>query len=345
MAAVEPRRADDSGPAHAGWRRRRPGVISLPISGSVELPHWTEPATGEVPRVIIGVERRRRGRRRPVGRVRRPGPPVARPVHRLGRRATTTGVADLIGEDEDRRDARRPRHHRPAHRRGVPDLRGPRGPPGRPADRPAPRLVRRSDPHLQRAGPARRRRPRPRPRPPRPRPRARPRRPPPAHPVAGPGAAAPASARPSDRATPPIRRRPARPRHPHRRLRRAGPGRAGPDPVPLRPGHHHDPGRSSSWPWPGPSSSPPSARGGFRPATLLGLAAVAALPLAAYWRGEPAIPLVLFLTTAFGLLWFILGLGAGRHRSTSGVTLLGHRLRRRARLVRRADPQDPGARA
>jgi phosphatidate cytidylyltransferase len=63
-------------------------------------------------------------------------------------------------------------------------------------------------------------------------------------------------------------------------------------------------------------------RGGFRPATLLGLTAVAALPLATYWRGEPAIPLVLFLTIVFGLLWFILGLGPDA-TINMGVTLLG----------------------
>jgi phosphatidate cytidylyltransferase len=63
-------------------------------------------------------------------------------------------------------------------------------------------------------------------------------------------------------------------------------------------------------------------RGGFRPATLLGLTAVAALPLATYWRGEPAIPLVLFLTVVFGLLWFILGLGPDA-TINMGVTLLG----------------------
>ena len=62
--------------------------------------------------------------------------------------------------------------------------------------------------------------------------------------------------------------------------------------------------------------------GGFRPATLLGLAACAALPLATYWRGEPAVPLVLFLLVAFGVLWFILGLGP--HATANlGVTVLG----------------------
>ena len=63
-------------------------------------------------------------------------------------------------------------------------------------------------------------------------------------------------------------------------------------------------------------------RSGFRPATLLGLAAVVALPLATYWRGEAAIPLVLFLTLMFGMLWFILGLGPNA-TANLGVTLLG----------------------
>jgi phosphatidate cytidylyltransferase len=63
-------------------------------------------------------------------------------------------------------------------------------------------------------------------------------------------------------------------------------------------------------------------RGGFRPATLLGLVAVGAMPLAAYWRGEAAIPLVLFLTIAFGLLWYVAGLGPDPTINL-GVTLIG----------------------
>jgi phosphatidate cytidylyltransferase len=63
-------------------------------------------------------------------------------------------------------------------------------------------------------------------------------------------------------------------------------------------------------------------RGGFRPATLLGLAAAMALPLATYWRGEAAIPLVLFLAVVFGMLWFVLGLGPDT-TANLGVTLLG----------------------
>jgi CDP-diglyceride synthetase len=65
-------------------------------------------------------------------------------------------------------------------------------------------------------------------------------------------------------------------------------------------------------------------RGGFRPATLLGLVAVAALPLAAYWRGEAAVPMILALTFVVGVLWYLLGVG-GKARPTAnlGVTLLG----------------------
>jgi phosphatidate cytidylyltransferase len=65
-------------------------------------------------------------------------------------------------------------------------------------------------------------------------------------------------------------------------------------------------------------------RGGHRPATLLGLAAVAAYPLAVYWRGEPAMPLVLFLTVVFTMLWFILGIGGNAKAvPNAGITVLG----------------------
>lgn len=64
-------------------------------------------------------------------------------------------------------------------------------------------------------------------------------------------------------------------------------------------------------------------QGGYRPATLLGLAAVAAFPLAVYWRGEPAMPLVLFLTVVFTLLWFVLGVsGNVRSLPNAGITVL-----------------------
>jgi phosphatidate cytidylyltransferase len=65
-------------------------------------------------------------------------------------------------------------------------------------------------------------------------------------------------------------------------------------------------------------------RGGFRPATLLGLIAVAALPAATYWKGEAAFPMILFLSFVAGVLWYLLGVG-GKARPTAnlGVTMLG----------------------
>ncbi len=65
-------------------------------------------------------------------------------------------------------------------------------------------------------------------------------------------------------------------------------------------------------------------QGGHRPATLLGIAASGSLVLAAYWKGEAAIPLVLFLTVVFGLLWYLAGAG-GEDRPVAGlgITLLG----------------------
>jgi len=65
-------------------------------------------------------------------------------------------------------------------------------------------------------------------------------------------------------------------------------------------------------------------KSGFRPATLLGLAAVAALPLACYWKGESAIPAIIFLTFLFGIVWY-LSSASGRARPTAnlGVTLIG----------------------
>jgi phosphatidate cytidylyltransferase len=50
-------------------------------------------------------------------------------------------------------------------------------------------------------------------------------------------------------------------------------------------------------------------RAGYHPATLLGIASAVTLPLAAYWKGESAYPVVLFLTAVFGLLWYLVGAG------------------------------------
>lgn len=65
-------------------------------------------------------------------------------------------------------------------------------------------------------------------------------------------------------------------------------------------------------------------RSGFRPATLLGVVAVAGLPLATYWKGESAIPAVVVLVLVAGVVWFLTGGGSrGRPTANLGVTLLG----------------------
>ncbi len=62
---------------------------------------------------------------------------------------------------------------------------------------------------------------------------------------------------------------------------------------------------------------------GYQPATLVGLAATGAAPLAVYWRGEAAYPLLVFLALVFSLLWFLLGVGTERPVPNVGVTMLG----------------------
>ncbi len=64
-------------------------------------------------------------------------------------------------------------------------------------------------------------------------------------------------------------------------------------------------------------------RAGYEPPSLVGIVAVPALILAAYHRGEAAIPAVLFLTTVVGLVWYLAGAGGKRPTANLGVTLLG----------------------
>ncbi|MGH9138977.1 MAG: phosphatidate cytidylyltransferase [Acidimicrobiales bacterium] len=63
---------------------------------------------------------------------------------------------------------------------------------------------------------------------------------------------------------------------------------------------------------------------GYQPAVLLGIASCTALPLAAYYKGDVAIPVVLALTVVFGLIWYVAG-AAGDDRPVIGLssTLLG----------------------
>lgn len=62
---------------------------------------------------------------------------------------------------------------------------------------------------------------------------------------------------------------------------------------------------------------------GHHPAVLLGLAATLTMPLAVYWRGEQAMPLVLVLSVIFGGLWYLTGVGNESVVRGLGTTLLG----------------------
>lgn len=62
---------------------------------------------------------------------------------------------------------------------------------------------------------------------------------------------------------------------------------------------------------------------GYQPATLLGLAASVAMPIAVYFRGTQAIALILALSIVFGLLWFLAGVATEMPVMNIGVTLLG----------------------
>ncbi|MGH9119816.1 MAG: phosphatidate cytidylyltransferase [Acidimicrobiales bacterium] len=65
-------------------------------------------------------------------------------------------------------------------------------------------------------------------------------------------------------------------------------------------------------------------RAGHQPATILGIVASVGMVLAAYWKGPAAIPLLLFLTVVFSLLWYWWGPG-NTERAVGGVstTLFG----------------------
>ncbi len=64
---------------------------------------------------------------------------------------------------------------------------------------------------------------------------------------------------------------------------------------------------------------------GWEAATLVGLVATTALPLAVYWRGPAAVALVLFLGLAASLGWYLVGAGGKDPRvlEGTGATVLG----------------------
>ena len=62
---------------------------------------------------------------------------------------------------------------------------------------------------------------------------------------------------------------------------------------------------------------------GYRPATLLGLAAVVGLPLGAYHRGVEAYPIVFALLLVTGMCWFLFDVESQHVTANLAVTLLG----------------------
>lgn len=64
-------------------------------------------------------------------------------------------------------------------------------------------------------------------------------------------------------------------------------------------------------------------RAGYKPATLLGLVATVSILVAAWWKGERALPLVMVLTLVFSMLWYLSGVIHGRPTVNIAVTLLG----------------------
>lgn len=62
---------------------------------------------------------------------------------------------------------------------------------------------------------------------------------------------------------------------------------------------------------------------GYQPASLVGIVGTAGVVLGAYHRGDAAVPVALFLVAAFSMLWFLVGAGQEQATLNIGVTLLG----------------------
>jgi phosphatidate cytidylyltransferase len=63
---------------------------------------------------------------------------------------------------------------------------------------------------------------------------------------------------------------------------------------------------------------------GYQPATLLGLAATAAVVGAAYWQGERALPLVTAILLVFSFLWYLTGVVKGRPTMNVAVSVMAY---------------------
>lgn len=62
---------------------------------------------------------------------------------------------------------------------------------------------------------------------------------------------------------------------------------------------------------------------GYHPATLAGIAVAAAFPFAVYWRGVTAYPVVLFVSVVMVMLWYLFSITKERPVPNLAITMLG----------------------
>ena len=309
--------------ATSSARRRR----SDPISEPVELPHWTEPPTGQVPadpprpapvtarrarglgqlrHVVAALARRRRPPRARRGRRTTPGVgrrrrPASAPSTTASARPTTTSspsptstsrsppVASVFADvDDDRRGAVGGRWDE------APEFR-------RRAGRPTTSRPRRRVATGQRVG-------------------------------RGAGRRHRAAAHRGRR-----RRAAATATSGMAAIVGVGLPRPRADPVQDRPGRRRCSSSSPSSGWPPPSSTACCARPATSRSPWPASPAASAWSSARTTTATPPIPTVLFLTTAVCLLWYLVGAATESPVMNIGVTLLGVLWVGHVRLVRRAD--------
>ena len=276
------------------------------------MPHWTDPPTGEVPRILAGEARRRgagRGRPGSVERARSPGDALARRQRRLGRRATRSATwasdepavgaldqtrtehSDLYSFDEEferveaERIGRRPRRWRDFDQEFEAEPE-----PVRTRTRPAP----------------------------------------PPRPGARTGAHSPVDRQPGAAAA----RRPGATTtwQPCRRRRRPG-RRCSPSPTPSAP-RPWSCCRPRSWWRPPPRPTGCSSAPGSGPPPCSGWWPPSASCSAPTGRAIEALPLAVVLVFAGSMMWYLLRIVEARPLANVAVTIDGLRLGRGARLLR-----------
>ena len=64
-------------------------------------------------------------------------------------------------------------------------------------------------------------------------------------------------------------------------------------------------------------------KAGYHPVPIIGLVATPAIVLAAYWKGEGAIPLVMFLVIVTTMIWWLMDLSPERALPNISITVFG----------------------